>query len=327
MNFYSYKCLTDQHYGIAANLLRLCRYCVREYRMHSSGKTFLLTAGDYRAQIVSVGAGLAELCWQGRHLVIPHKPEEMPLAHLGKVLIPWPNRIANGCYRHEGHEYLLPINEHGSQAAIHGFLAWRDWQVSELTATKVALQAFLPPSYGYPFMLMSQVTYALDDTGGLSVEIISKNIGNSVAPYGVGIHPYLTCHLAQIDDCLLQLPAEQVFAVDSHANPTELQPVDAMDLNFLTERRIGHKQIDHTFKTQCPQWEMRITDPHQALSVSLCSDQPWLQVYSGEKLDRKGLAVEPMSCPPNAFNSGTDLILLLPEQQHRFFFTVRGQNI
>lgn len=70
--------------------------------MQSSGNTILLAAGDYRAQIVSVGAGLAELTWQGKHLVIPHNPEEMPLAHLGKVLIPWPNRIANGCYQYEG---------------------------------------------------------------------------------------------------------------------------------------------------------------------------------------------------------------------------------
>ncbi|MQK61205.1 aldose epimerase, partial [Escherichia coli] len=92
---------------------------------------------------------------QGCHLVIPHKPEEMPLAHLGKVLIPWPNRIANGCYRYQGQEYQLPINEHSSKAAIHGLLAWRDWQISELTATSVTLTAFLPPSYGYPFMLAS----------------------------------------------------------------------------------------------------------------------------------------------------------------------------
>ena len=93
--------------------------------MQSSGNSILLVAGDYRAQIVSVGAGLAELTWQGKHLVIPHNPEEMPLAHLGKVLIPWPNRISNGCYQYKGRDYQLPINEHSSQAAIHGLLASR----------------------------------------------------------------------------------------------------------------------------------------------------------------------------------------------------------
>lgn len=72
---------------------------------------------------------------------------------------------------------------------------------------------------------------------------------------------------------------------------------------------------------------MHITDPQQALSVSSRSNQPWLQIYSGEKLYRRGLAVEPMSCPPNAFNSGIDLIQLSPEQQHHLFFNIRGEYI
>lgn len=293
--------------------------------MHSSGQTVSLTAGDYHATIVTVGAGLAELTFQGCHLVIPHKPEEMPLAHLGKVLIPWPNRIANGCYRYQGQEYPLPINEHGSHAAIHGLLAWRDWQIKELTPTRVTLTAFLPPSYGYPFTLISQVVYSLDAQNGLSVEITSQNIGNQTAPYGVGIHPYLTCNLAPVDEYLLQLPATQVYAVDEQANPTTLHPVDKLDLDFSQQKKIGAKKIDHTFQASSAHWEMKITHPQQALTVSLSSNQPWLQVYSGEKLHRQGLAVEPMSCPPNAFNSTTDLILMQPGETHQLFLILTGK--
>lgn len=294
--------------------------------MHCSGQTVSLAAGDYHATIVTVGAGLAELTFQGCHLVIPHKPEEMPLAHLGKVLIPWPNRIANGCYRYQGQEYQLPINEHGSKAAIHGLLAWRDWQISELSATSVTLTAFLPPSYGYPFMLASQVVYSLNARTGLSVEIASQKIGTVAAPYGVGIHPYLTCNLTSVDEYLFQLPANQVYAIDEHANPTTLHHVDELDLNFTQAKKIAATKIDHTFKTANDLWEMTITHPQQALSVSLCSDQPWVQVYSGEKLQRQGLAVEPMSCPPNAFNSGIDLLLLEPGKTHRLFFNIHGQH-
>ncbi len=64
--------------------------------MHSSGKTLVLRAGDYQATLVTVGAGLAELTYAGQHLVLPHPPETLPLAHMGKVLIPWPNRVAKG---------------------------------------------------------------------------------------------------------------------------------------------------------------------------------------------------------------------------------------
>ncbi len=250
--------------------------CMQITNMHCSGQTVSLAAGDYHATIVTVGAGLAELTFQGCHLVIPHKPEEMPLAHLGKVLIPWPNRIANGCYRYQGQEYQLPINEHSSKAAIHGLLAWRDWQISELTATSVTLTAFLPPSYGYPFMLASQVVYSLNAHTGLSVEIASQNIGTVAAPYGVGIHTYLTCNLTSVDEYLFQLPANQVYAVDEHVNPTTLHHVDELDLNFTQAKTIAATKIDHTFRTANDLWEITITHPQQALSVSLCCDQPWV---------------------------------------------------
>ena len=105
-----------------------------------------------------------------------------------------------------------------------GCLPRRDWQISELTATSVTLTAFLPPSYGYPFMLASQVVYSLNAHTGLSVEIASKNIGTVTAPYGVGIHPYLTCNLTSVDEYLFQLPAEQVYAADEHGKSDNASP-------------------------------------------------------------------------------------------------------
>ncbi|GAB5073821.1 aldose-1-epimerase [Citrobacter sedlakii] len=299
---------------------------MQQIRLHSGGKTLSLTAGDYRAKIVTVGAGLAELTYQGCHLVIPHNPEEMPPAHLGKVLVPWPNRIANGCYRYQGQEFQLPVNEHASRAAIHGFLAWRDWQVADAAPDNVTLTAFLPPSYGYPFSLFTTVIYSLDREKGLSVEIISENAGQLPAPYGAGIHPYLTCNLSPVDNYRVQIPAKQVFAVDSRSNPTSLHPAQELDLDFSLPRTIGTRKIDHTFKTDSCTWEVNITDPAQGLSVTLYADQPWLQIYSGEKLNRQGLAVEPMSCPPNAFNSAIDLIYLQPGKHHRLFLSIKGER-
>lgn len=89
---------------------------------------------------------------------------------------------------------------------------------------------------------MSQVIYSLDAETGLSVTIVSKNRGKQPAPYGVGIHPYLTCNLAPVDDCMLHLPAKQVFAVDTQANPTTLYPVEEMDLDYSILRTVGDKK-------------------------------------------------------------------------------------
>ena len=66
---------------------------------------------------------------------------------------------------------------------------------------------------------------------------------------------------------------------------------------FTTPQRIAQTAIDHTFRTLPPddEWEVRMISPAQNMSTFLRSHQPWLQVYTGEKLARCGLAVEPVS--------------------------------
>lgn len=292
--------------------------------MHSGGKTTLLEAGNYKAKIVSVGAGLAELTYKNRHLVIPHDPEVMPSAHMGKVLIPWPNRVANGCYNFENEEYKLPINEHMTNAAIHGFLAWRDWHITKQSTSSVSLTLELPPSYGYPFLLLSTVTYILDDINGLSMYITSKNIGKTNAPYGVATHPYLTCNLESIENCILNIPAQRVFAVDEKMNPTYLQPVKKLNLDFTNPKIIKKTFIDNTFAAELNQWKIEIKSIETGFVTYIHSDQPWIQVYTGDKLNRIGLAIEPMSCPPNAFNSKISLITLQPSEEYTMSLTIGG---
>lgn len=291
--------------------------------MHSSGKTIQLQAGHYQAKIVTVGAGLAELTHDGRHVVIPHKPEEMPQAHLGKVLIPWPNRVVNGCYQHNGKTFQLAVNDPISHTAIHGLLAWRDWQINQQSASEVSLMIFLPPSYGYPFSLLVEVTYRLDARQGLNVFITTLNIGSQSAPYGAGAHPYLTCDLENIESCTLTLPADEVFNLDTQ----EMNRVEHTALDFTTPRLIAATQIDNTFKPSAfgDEWEVSVFSASKKMTTYLRCDQPWLQVYSGEKLHRLGLAVEPMTCPPDAFNSGISLISLAPGEMHRLHFLIGAE--
>lgn len=290
--------------------------------MHKSGMTIELAAGEYQAKIVTVGAGIAALTHRGRHVVIPHPPEEMPLAHLGKVLIPWPNRITSGRYQFDGETFTPAINDRAGNTAIHGLLAWHTWQVVERSITHVTLSAFLPPTYGYPFMLACEMTYQLDEDTGLSARILSKNIGDVTAPYGAGVHPYLTCNLQCVDGCELQLPTSNLFDIQT------LTFFANTKLDFQTQRRIGTTQIDHSFQARRDEtpWEVRLVHPPTEMSVRLRSNQPWLQVYSGEKLARKGLAVEPMSCPPDAFNSGIDLVQLAPDDTHSLSFNIGVNN-
>ena len=136
--------------------------------------------------------------------------------------------------------------------------------------------------------------------------------GDEIAPYGAGAHPYLTCNLQPIDDCELTLPVIEETCDERY---------------FTTPQRIAQTAIDHTFRTMPPdaEWEVRMTSPSQNMSTFLLSHQPWLQVYTGEKLARRGLAVEPMTCPPDAFNSGISLIHLAPGEAHQMHFLIGSE--
>ena len=52
---------------------------------------------------------------------------------------------------------------------------------------------------------------------------------------------------------------------------------------------------------------------------------PWAQLYTAEHLGRPGVAVEPMTCPPNAFNTGRDLLALQVGQTHDFGVLLREE--
>ena len=69
---------------------------------------------------------------------------------------------------------------------------------------------------------------------------------------------------------------------------------------------------------------MTLRDPDSGVGVSLSSDARWLQVYSADNIGRVGVALEPMSCPPNAFNSGTDVVALSAGQTHTLRASIRA---
>ena len=274
-----------------------------------------LTAGDYAATVVPTGAGLASLTWRGRHVVVPHEPAELPLGYLGKTLVPWPNRIADGTYTYDGERHEVPVNEHATNAALHGLACWSVWEVLERSTEHVVLGLELAPRYGYPFHLHSQVTYRLSAEGGLDVRITSQNIGTRTAPYGSSTHPYLTCDLRPVDECALHVPASTVLTVDERLRPVATSPAGDVGLDLPGTAPLGPTQVDHAF-TGLPDggWTVWLAD--ESLRVRLHADAPWVQVYSGERVERRGVAVEPMTCPPDAFNSGTDLVELAPGESH-----------
>lgn len=293
-----------------------------------NGELTVLEAGEYKAAVATVGAGLVSLSFRGQDIVLPFPPQELPPAYAGKVLMPWPNRVAGGAYTFAGRRYELPVNEPATGSSLHGLALWNEWQVEQRSDAAVVLTHLLHGEPGYPFQLALSARYTLDANTGLNVELTARNCGTADAPYGVGSHPYITVGGEDISSCELSFRAGKVLVTDENLQPTGLLETAGTDFDFSEPRLLASQSLDHAF-TVLPDgsWSVALRNPALKLSAVVAAsgtDAPWVQLYSGELRGRKGLAVEPMTCPPNAFNSGQDLVVLQPGQSHALSFRIRA---
>jgi aldose 1-epimerase len=285
-----------------------------------SGEQIEIIAGDQRAVVVEVGGGLRSYSAGGRDLVDGYGADEMSSSGRGQTLIPWPNRLQDGSYAFDGHRYQLALNEPQRHNAIHGLVRWVAWTASVRESHRVVMEHILNPQPGYPFSLRLGIEYALSQSG-LRVRTTATNVGTRRCPYGSGAHPYLTLGTPTVDRLILRLPARTVLRSDERGLPTGTQAVGDTEYDFRKPRLIGSTTLDHAFtdleRDKAGVAHVELRDPDHGTQVSLWVDEcyPYLMLFSGDPLPdvrRRSLAVEPMTCPPNAFRTGEALIVLEP---------------
>lgn len=289
---------------------------------HPSGRQFTIARDDQRAVVTEVGGALRSYVAAGRELLDGFREEEMDTDARGQLLIPWPNRLEDGRYRWDGVEHQAPLSEPAKHNAIHGFVRFANWTCARLTTASVTLGHVLHARPGYPFTLALEVTYRLD-AAGLTVTTSARNAGGEAAPYAAGQHPYLAAPAGGlIDDCSLRAPGATSLPTDDRGIPTGRSPVAGTDLDFRTARTIGATEIDYAFTDlerdgDGRAWlELRAPDGRGA--AIWCDERyPYLELFTGDTLPepgrrRRGLGVEPMTAPPNALATGTDVIRLEP---------------
>jgi aldose 1-epimerase len=285
-----------------------------------TGAQHEISAGDYQAVVTELGAGLRELHYQGRPVIICYRPDELPPAGAGQLLAPWPNRVDAGRYSIGDATYQLDLSEPKLNTAIHGLTRWRPWAATSSEPAGVALRVALLGCAGYPFCLEIEAEYQVSDQG-LRVSVSARNSGSRPAPYGTGSHPYLTAGTALVDECELTLPAGRRLPVDERGIPSgPPEDVTGTTFDFRSTRAIAQTRLDHAFTelerdAQGLAWT-RLAAGGTEVGLWAGPGYRWLQVFTGDALGesarRRALAVEPMTCPPNAFVSGTDLIMLEP---------------
>lgn len=282
-----------------------------------SGEQYEIAAAGYRAVVTESGAALRVLSYGERALVDGFGADEMSSGGRGQLLMPWPNRIRDGRYSFGGRDLQLALTEPKRSNASHGLARWAAWTLEEHTDNSVSLVCRVMAQTGYPWAVDLHVLYDLS-ADGLAVTQTATNLSSDAAPYACGAHPYLAVGDG-IDELELTLPAGTRVVADDRLIPVETVPVDP-EHDFRVGRQIGAVQFNEGYgglELVDGVATTTLRDPRTGHGVALWVDEriPWLQVYSADDvlgLERRSLAVEPMTAPADAFNSGVDLVTLAP---------------
>lgn len=289
------------------------------------GRCLEIASGDQRAVVTESGATLRRYDVGGWPVVEPFDGPDAPVVGCqGEVLAPWPNRVASGRWRWRGTAYRLWPTEPERGHALHGLVRTLAWEVAEHRADRVSLEVLLLAHPGWPFPLQVAVTYALDP-GGLSSTVTATNVGRTPCPYGAGAHPYLALRGGRVDDAVLRLDAATYLETAGGLIPTGRRPTAGTQLDFTSATPVGGRQADTAFTDVAVgpggRVEARVTAPDGRTSVVWGGEAVrWWQVFTGDALPerwrRTTLAVEPMTCAPDALNSGVGLAVLEPGERH-----------
>jgi len=270
-----------------------------------------ITGGGYRAEVLEAGGGLGGLWYDDDPVVAATAP---PVAggH-GQLLVPWPNRIRDGRYSFAGEEHQLPVSEPEFHNASHGLVRWSAWQPVEIGDARVTIGCRLVPQSGYPWELDLAAEYVVS-ADGLAVTLSATNRSDGPAPFAAGMHPYLDVG-GPVDDATLTLRAATHLRTDERHLPTGTEPASGAT-DFGAGRRIGDARIDDAWTDlgrDDDGWARVEVAGHRVVTLHLGPAWRWVQVFTGDTLAegaRQALAVEPMTSPADAFNSGVDLLVL-----------------
>jgi aldose 1-epimerase len=291
--------------------------------MLPSGEQIAIAHDDQRAVVTEVGATLRTYVKGGLNVIEGFAGEEVPTGARGQILYPWPNRIGDAQWSFSDRIAQPTVNDAHHATAIHGLVRWRPFQVESVNQNRCVLKLLLHPTPDYPFLSEIVIAYHLGSLG-LTVTTTVTNRDDVPIPFGVGFHPYLSVSTPTIEGAELLVPAQAYVDVNERQLPTgEILPVTGNALDFTKSKSINGHDLDVTYteliRDDSGLATVVVTDATGgAIELSMDRNFAYVQLYTGDTLERgrrrTAIAVEPMTCPPDALRSGKDVIVLEPGQ-------------
>ena len=276
--------------------------------------------GSVRASINPVAASIRVLDVGGRALVEPYEGDQPPGA-AGAVLVPWPNRVRDGRWLLGGAAQQLAITDPATNSANHGLLATTRYRIGERTADSVTMHARLDSPPGYPFVLATSVRYRLHPAGLDALHVL-VNESDRRAPVALGVHPYLRA--GDADEPRIRLPARERLVLDERHLPTgERRSVAGtpFDLRAGVPQRSAPWHASYTALDRAADGTVRAdlsADGHGRTTLRADASFVALQLYIDRDRTPPAIAIEPMTAPPDALNSGEGLRWLEPGERAEF---------
>ena len=290
----------------------------------ATGEQHVLTRngahGPVTATVTELAAGLRRVRVGDTELVQDYPADALPSQGSGIVLVPWPNRVRAGRWTLDGVPQQLDLTEPALGNASHGLLRNTGYRVTDRSDGAITLAASVFPQHGYPFHLDTEVRYTLNDSG-LDVTHTIRNVGGGAAPVGIGVHPYLRVGDVPTRSLTASVPADTMLEADEHKIPISSHPVDGTPYDLRGGGALAGLDLDTAFtdlQLVSGRHRHRLTAP-DGTAVELAADPDFgyvqlftSSIYATDDGPIDAVAVEPMTCAPDALNSGAGLRWLHP---------------
>jgi len=293
----------------------------------------MLDGRSQKAVVTEIAASLRALEIDGVALLQDYPAQSAPPSCAGWVLVPWPNRVADGQWTYDGVPQQLEITEPGNGNALHGLLSGASYRVVHRTAASITLAADITSAPGYPFQLATSVGYQLT-ADGLLVTHSLTNTDSRGAPVAVGAHPFLRVGAVPTEDLKLVINAGAHLEVNDRLNPTgATTAVHGTKHDFRAGQLIREVALDDAWSGVLREPDgssLHYLEAPDGRQVQLFMDASFgyvqaftTRVFPSESGPVTAVALEPMTAPADAFNSGEGLRWLAPGETWHLSWGVR----
>lgn len=252
--------------------------------------------------------------------------ETNPFFSRSAKLFPFPNRLDKGHYSYHSQSFQLPANFPWSEHAVHGLLYNQPFECihSEASQTEAELTLRFETERlcdGYPFAFRLDTHFHINSVGALTCTTSITNLSDQTMPFGDAWHPYFSLG-SDRSECLLHMPS--CFELEHIEDLPSGQR--SLFTDFIKPTSLAEYQLNHCFEFG-PQTPIELTlsraDNRACLTYRQDANYPYIQLYT--PASEQSIAIEPMTCPANAFNNHIGLLHLAPGQHQSFQWQCEAQ--